>query len=166
MSKALPAVPKEEYIIQDLPDETLVYDLRRHRAHNLNRAAALVWQHCDGTTTFQEMAALLHRELRLPPDERIVRLALAQLTRARLLHAPLMETDPAAERPARRKLMQKLGRAGGLALLLPLVESIVSPVPASAESSCLGRECRSSADCCPQAINCGQDDFGVNRCES
>jgi hypothetical protein len=40
----LPRVRKKNLIIDELADEVLVYDLDRHKAHCLNRTAALVWK--------------------------------------------------------------------------------------------------------------------------
>jgi hypothetical protein len=54
-------------VIQELPDETLVYDLQRNRAHCLNRTAALVWRHCDGQATVADLARSLKDTLNLPP---------------------------------------------------------------------------------------------------
>jgi len=47
----LPQARSEDLVIQDIGDEVLVYDLTRHKAHCLNRTAALVWRKCDGTRT-------------------------------------------------------------------------------------------------------------------
>jgi hypothetical protein len=45
-----------------VPDEVLIYDLKQHKAHCLNKTAALVWNHCDGETSVSEMATLLQKE--------------------------------------------------------------------------------------------------------
>jgi hypothetical protein len=129
----LPRAREEDLIVQDLPDEVLVYDLKRHRAHSLNRTAALVWRACDGQTTFTEMAAILHRELNLPQDEDVVRLALDRLRRARLLEGRVSPSAQAAN-ASRRDLMRRLSLVGGLALLLPVVDSITSPAAAQTVS--------------------------------
>ncbi len=47
----LPLARKNELIIQELPEELLVYDLARHKAHCLNKTSAFIWKHCDGETT-------------------------------------------------------------------------------------------------------------------
>ena len=47
----LPHARVNELIVRELPEETLVYDQKHDKAHCLNRAAALVWRHCDGQTT-------------------------------------------------------------------------------------------------------------------
>ena len=41
----MPRARQDELVVEELPDETLVYDLKRHKARCLNRTAALVWQH-------------------------------------------------------------------------------------------------------------------------
>ena len=51
-----PLARKEGLVIQELPDEVLVYDLDRDRAHCLNQTAAFVWQRCDGRTSTVEIA--------------------------------------------------------------------------------------------------------------
>ena len=58
-----PHARKEGLVVKELPDELLVYDLERHRAHCLNPTAALVWKHSDGQTSVEEIATLLHAEL-------------------------------------------------------------------------------------------------------
>jgi hypothetical protein len=43
-----PEARKDGLVIQDLPEEILVYDLNTNKAHCLNQTAAYVWQACDG----------------------------------------------------------------------------------------------------------------------
>src|SRR4051812_27187471 len=84
-----PPAPKaraDGLVVQELMDEILVYDLVRHRSHCLNRTAALVWRHCDGSSSVPEMARRLHQELGAPVGEEAVWLALNRLSRAHLLH--------------------------------------------------------------------------------
>ena len=80
--ESMPQARTTDLLIEVLRDETLVYDLRRHRAHCLNRAAALVWKHCDGRTTVAATATILDEALRLSAGEALVRTGLDQLTRA------------------------------------------------------------------------------------
>ena len=150
-----PQVRKDGLVVKELPDEMLVYDLERHRAHCLNQTAALVWKHCDGQTNAKEIAALLQKELKAPPgklDERFVWLALDRLGKAHLLEERLGR-PPEAARFARRELVRKLGLVGGLTVLLPLVTSIVAPTPAEAAatcvSSCTGQSPGTPCTCCP-----------------
>ena len=67
----MPRARQDELIVEELQDETLVYDLKRHKAHCLNRTSALVWRRCDGRTTVAEVAALRERELKIPADQAV-----------------------------------------------------------------------------------------------
>ena len=85
----MPRARQDELVVEELPDETLVYDLKRHKARCLNRMAALVWRHCDGQTSVAEVAALLEEQLASPTDEAVVWMALDRLGRAHLLSEPV-----------------------------------------------------------------------------
>ena len=131
----MPRARQDELVVEELPDETLVYDLKRHKANCLNRTAALVWQHCDGQTTVPELAALLEEQFATPTDEAVVWMALDRLGRAHLLREQV--TLPAERaRYSRREVLRTLRRAAGISLLLPVVESIVAP-RAAAQASCV-----------------------------
>jgi hypothetical protein len=112
--------------------ETLVYDRRRHRAHCLNRPAAIVFRHCDGTRTVAELARILDRELGAPLGRDGVWLALDRLGRARLLE---QRVSPPAD--ARRLSRRELVRRVGIAVLLPAVTSVLAPTPAQAAATCV-----------------------------
>ena len=77
----MPRARQDELVVEELQDETLVYDLERHKARCLNRTAALVWRHCDGQTSVAEVAALLEEQLAIPADEAVVWMALDRLSR-------------------------------------------------------------------------------------
>lgn len=126
-----PRARQDDIVVTDLPGETLVYDLKTHEAHNLNRTAALVWRHCDGRTTAPELAAVLERELGAPAGEEVVWLALRQLDKTHLLQEPLSALDSPA-RYSRQHLLRKTAIKG--AILLPVVASIVVPTAAHAAS--------------------------------
>src|SRR5437773_4716544 len=81
----LPRMRHEGLIIDELPDEVLVYDLDRHTAHCLNQTAALVWRQCDGRTPPRMIARCLQGELDQPFSEDLVWLALRQLNKIHLL---------------------------------------------------------------------------------
>jgi hypothetical protein len=44
----MPRARRDELVVEELDDETLVYDLERHKARCLNHTAALVWR-CWGS---------------------------------------------------------------------------------------------------------------------
>ncbi len=107
-----PRARKEGLLVEELPDETLVYDLKRDKAHCLNPTAALVWQHCDGQTTVAELAALLEKGLEIPANDVLVWMALERLRRAHLLTEPVRLPAPQA-RYSRRQAMRTWGWVRG-----------------------------------------------------
>jgi hypothetical protein len=140
---------EEGLVVREVDGETLVYDRRSHKAHCLNRAAALVWSHCDGATSVADLAQLLHQQLQMPADEAVVRLALDRLARAHLLAEPV--EGIATERFSRRDLARKLGIA---TVMVPLIMSIQAPTAAAAGSGpcaggppCSGKTCAFGLKC-------------------
>lgn len=141
-----PEARREELLIDELPDELMVYDRRNDRVHCLNRTAALIWRAADGRRTVRELAELVHRDVGLPADEETVRLALTQLASAELLLNPeTVRRD--TDRVSRRALARKLSLTAALSALLPVVLSIVAPTPAMAASVPAGGPCTLSIQC-------------------
>ncbi len=134
---------RRDLIVEEMADEVLVYDSRSQKAHCLNRSAALVWNHCDGRTTHSQMLKLL-TAAKLASDEDVIQMALQQLASAGLL-------EPAANRRhrnvriSRRRILRGMAIAGGVALMLPLVDSVVAPTVAQAQSAACGNP---GVSCC------------------
>ena len=149
-----PRARKQGLVVQTLPDETLVYDLDRDRAHCLNQTASLVWGHCDGRTTTKEIARSLTKSLKQPVNEQIVWLALDQLDRNHLLSEESFIPKTVAGMN-RREVVRALGITAAIAI--PAVVSIVAPTPAQAATGCkpTGAVCTSSIECCSQLCNQG-----------
>jgi hypothetical protein len=122
----IPHSRSENLVIEQLADETLVYDLTYKRAHCLNRFAGLVWQHCDGKRTVSEVSEIIAAELQAPVRPEGVLLALEQLDQARLLASAPVQTLGAD----RRKLL----KVAGIAIAAGAVATIVAPTPARAGS--------------------------------
>ena len=146
----LPNARAEDLVVKQVADETLVYDLQRHRAYCLNEAAGLIWRHCDGLTDARTAAASLRRELGLPANEEIVWLGVGSLRKARLLAEP-PEPRLLATRYTRRKFLRQTAMASAAAILLPTVISIVAPTAAQA-ATCIIATCNGSGQAgkCPQ----------------
>ena len=142
-----PRARRDGLVIQELPDEVLIYDRDRDKAHCLNETAALVWKYCDGKTTVPKMAQRLERALNTADvDEKVVWYALDQLSKDHLLEDNML--PPAVfVGMSRREMVRALGVAAVVAV--PLVTSIVAPTPAQA-ATCLptSAACTSSAQCC------------------
>jgi hypothetical protein len=111
----------EELVVQELPDELMVYDLKRHKAHCLNKTAAFIWHHCDGQTTVTELTGLLRQETGASVDEDVVWYTLDKLGKADLLEGKL--NSPVKDSLSRRRMIRRLGTI----IVVPAVISLVAP---------------------------------------
>jgi hypothetical protein len=146
-----PVARRDGLLIRELPDEVLVYDRESHRAHCLNRSAAVVFRHADGNRTVADLANLL-----APRAEPVAGAALVTLALGQLAEAGLLDSAPLSTGPTRRAVIRRVGL--GAALLLPVVASIVVPTPAEAAatcvSSCLNKPDGTPCDCSGLANPC------------
>ena len=114
---------------ESLGDEASVYDWAQKQVHAFNPTAATVWRLCDGATSTDAIAEVLHREMGIPEAHAVVDLTLKKLASLRLLDLPV-ESLRERSAPSRRWL---LGR--GLATaMLPAVYTILTPSPLQAQS--------------------------------
>lgn len=144
--QSVPRARTEGLLVQEMPDELLVYDLVRNNAHCLNQTAALVWKRCDGKTSVEQMVRLLGKETESPVDEAVVWIAFDQLAKAHLLLGQGRKW-PGASGISRREVIRRLGAAAAVAL--PVVTSIVAP--RAVEAATCGRTglpCTTSTQCC------------------
>ncbi len=141
-----PHARQERLVIQELPDEVLVYDLDRDVASCLNQTAARVWKHCDGKTSVPEIARRVGKELSGPVDEKMVWYALDQLGKSRLLDERV-ELPASLAKLTRRQFLAKMGVAAAVGI--PAIIAITAPEPAEA-ATCLplGAPCSSDDQCC------------------
>lgn len=152
---------REGLVVRELPDEVLVYDRQRHKAHCLNSTAAFVFKQCDGRTSVREIAGRLPGALELPADEGLVWMALDRLGKGHLLEERVAPPD--AARFSRRTLLRRLGV--GAAALLPLVSSIVAPTPAEAAASCTNN-CSGKPNGTPCTLSGFFDDCQFHSCQT
>ena len=148
---SLPRARKEGLVVQEMPDELLIYDLVRNKAHCLNQTAALVWKRCDGKTSVKQMVSLLGKDTEYSVDEAVVWLAFDQLAKANLLQ---VETGkwPGASGISRREVIRRIGIAASVSL--PIVTSIIAPKAAHAiNCRASGQGCTASAQCCSGVCN-------------
>ncbi len=126
--KFLPIARTTDLAIKNVEDETLIYDLKTHRALCLNKTSSLIWTHCDGNTSVKDIA----KKYKL--NWETIELALDEFQKNNLLKNQV-ETQVPTDRIARRKFMMK---AGAMAMALPLVTMIVAPPAVAAQSGCFG----------------------------
>ena len=148
-----PIARKSGLVVQEVPDEVLVYDLESNKAHCLNRSAAMVWKSCDGTNSVSEIAKLVEAQAGDKVSEDFVWLAIDQLNENNLL-----ETEVAVNLngQSRREALRKIGLASMVAV--PVIASLVAPQSALAAVSC---SCNTPPSCsntpnllCPSTTIC------------
>ncbi len=144
----LPLALRDNLVIRELDDETLVYDTERDEAHCLNQAAALVWELCDGKTTAAQAARSLQGKLATNVDSDLVWLAVKQLQKFHLVERT--QNFPSV---SRRDLVLKYAPAA--LVMLPVIYSITAPEPASAAScATAGQSCAVLPCCAGQGLTC------------
>jgi hypothetical protein len=148
-SSQVPIARKEGLVVQEMPDEVLVYDLDDNKAFCLNSTAASIWKSCDGRKTVAEIAAGLTEGRDQDSKENIVWLALDQLKDKKLIASELTSRF---EGQTRREVLKKVGLATAIAL--PVVAMLSFPgtvLAAACSSSTCGTQgtCPASQICCP-----------------
>jgi len=146
-----PVARKSGLVVQEMPDEVLVYDLNTNKAHCLNQTAARVWKACDGKTSISEIASSFGKDA----HEDLIWLAVDQLNESELLDGRVASKFKGQ---SRREVLKKIGLASVVAL--PVIASLVAPSNALAAQSC---SCVNPTDCLTQSCpstNCNS----VGRC--
>lgn len=152
-SSQFPTARKTGLVVQEVPDEVLVYDLDTNKAHCLNKTAAAVWQSCNGKNSISDIASIVGSNV----SDELVWLAIDQLNENNLLESE-MKADFAGQ--SRRDVLKKIGLAAVIAL--PVVASLVAPKSALASASCgclVTSECPArvgcpSTTCCSENLEC------------
>jgi hypothetical protein len=132
----LPTARRENLTVNELPDETVVYDHQRNKAHCLNRTSVLVWKLCDGKTSIARIAAEVERQLQIPRALEMVHLALEQLSKRHLLVQPVEPVSDQA-RASRREILKTLAKGLAVAAVaLPVVMTMRAPTARAQATLC------------------------------
>lgn len=130
-----PTARKNGLVVQEIPDEVLVYDLDSNKAHCLNKTAGIVWKSCDGANSVSDIARLVTAELGEQVNDDFVWLAIDQLSENELLEQEIRSEQSGQ---SRREVLKKIGLASVVAL--PVIASLVAPTSIMA-ATC---DCRTS----------------------
>ena len=155
MNALAPRAREERLIIKHLPDEVLIYDLDRDKAHCLNQTAARIWQNCDGKKSVSQLRELMERQIGNPVPEEIIWLALDQLEKFKLLdRTPVRPVSLSGM--SRRELVRRIGV---VAIGIPVVLSITAPTAQAQASglppgSCCGNPSQCASNSCNQNPTC------------
>jgi hypothetical protein len=127
-----PSARTDAVIVEPVGDGIVVYDLKRHRAHALNRSAAALWRLCDGTRTVPWLSQELSRQMACKVTESDIEDALHDLYAVRLfIEGPPFNVEMFR---SRRRALKKSGQLIGLTVALPIVLSLRMPRVADAAS--------------------------------
>jgi hypothetical protein len=124
----LPSGRTKGVVVQNLENEVLVYDTASHKAYNLNEIAAIVFNCCDGKTTFNEIITKYNL------TAEIIYLTLDELKKRNLLENGANYDSPFASL-SRREVIRQVGLASMIAL--PAISTLIAPTVASASSRCV-----------------------------
>lgn len=137
-----PLARQNGLVVQEMPDEVLVYDLDTNKAHCLNQSAALVWRSCDGNNTIADIMKQFEATGSGKVTEDFVWLAIDQLNENGLLESTVA---PRFEGQSRRQVLKTIGLASMVAL--PVIASLVAPPSALGSVSC---RCTNAGQCAQQ----------------
>lgn len=114
---------KENLLVQNLPDEILVFDINANKSYCLNDTAKIVFNACDGVKTFNDVNL----------SEEIIYLSLDELKKNDLIQDDYGSPFAGMNR---REVIRKIGIASMIAL--PVISSLSLPTAAAASSLCIG----------------------------
>lgn len=136
----LPQVRSESIVVQNLDSEVLIYFLETNQAICLNSTSALVYSHCDGKTTFDELKS----KYQLTDD--LIYLTLDKLNENNILkeYQPNKHFDGLS----RREVIRRIGLSSMIAL--PIISSVVAPTATHAAS----RGTQTNNTTCTQNSDC------------
>ena len=143
-----PIARKDGLVIQEMPDEVLVYDLNSNKAHCLNQTAAFVWKACDGTKSISQINALMEREFGENISEEMIWLAVDLLNKDNLLEQNI---DTKFNGLSRREVIKKVGLTAVVAL--PVVAMLSFPT-VSLAVTCPASICGPYSPCGKAGANC------------
>lgn len=130
-----PLARNKEIVIQQLKDETLIYDLTVNKAYCLNETSALIWEMCDGQTSVFAIREKLSKRLNLPAPEDLIWLAIDQFKKDNLLDTEQKNQPLKFDSVSRRAVIRQIGF--GSMLALPIISSLIAPTAAMAASGCV-----------------------------
>lgn len=137
--QAMPA-QRADLVAMDASHETFLYDQKRFQGFALNEHATLVWQKCDGQTPIHRVIDEVAAKAGQDVAPAVVWQALHRLHKAGLL-ASEPQVPPKPMFRSRRAFLQF---AGAMAVCLPVVTSVLVPLPALAASTITPAACSAS----------------------
>jgi hypothetical protein len=149
-----PVAREDGLLVEQVGDETVIYDSESKDAHCLSPLGAIVFENCDGETTIDDIVVRASEKLGEPVDEPRVIEALVELQERDLLAVP------PGDGLSRRHMLRKSAMVAGAVAAAPIITSIAAPTAAMAITGippgCGG--CGKNSDC--TSNHCCQSNAG------
>ena len=126
--KILPVARNSDIVVQNLNEEVLIYDLITDQAYCLNRTSAIVFNACDGATTFDEL------KKRHKFNDELIHFALDQLNKENLLAKTAGGYQSVFAGMSRREVIKRIGLTTSAMIALPFISGAAAPSPTQAQS--------------------------------
>lgn len=154
-----PLARTDDVVVTEAGADTLVYDMRSHRAHSLDAFCARVWRLCDGTRDLKALASALDEESfpgeSAPLAGSELQGDLVGYALERLAVAGLLEREPTRGTSLSRRELLRRAAAAGVTLAVPAVLSVLAPSTLQSQASgCRNRVCFGDAECCALNSKC------------
>ena len=111
-----------------------VFNHQQQQTFALNTTSALVWQHCDGHTTPEQLTELVRQNCNVScaQAEQLTWLALDELGKANLLEAEVARPRPPSSKLTRRQMLTTFATAGVALAVVPMVALVTTQAKAEA----------------------------------
>src|SRR5438552_7362981 len=111
-----------------------LFDHQQQQTYALNTTSALVWQHCDGQTTPEQLMELLRQKFNVSraQAEQLTWLALDELGKANLLEAEVARPRLLSSKLTRRQMLTTFATAGAALAVVPMVALVTAHTKAAA----------------------------------
>ena len=124
-----PIARPDQFIIEEVGHDVIVYDRITKKAHGLNPSVAWIWRQCDGKTDIDQLSARFERQFNTTNGADFVLAGLEQLKTVGLLE---IEGDSLSSEIG-SMISRRSALAAGSALF-PLIATVLVPSAAAAKS--------------------------------
>jgi len=125
-----PLARPEQFIIEEVGNDVIVYDRTIKKAHSLNPSVAWIWRQCDGKTDIDELSARFERHFNTTDGADFVLAGLEQLKTAGLLE---IEGDSLSSEIG--PMISRRSALGAGSAIFPLIATVLVPSAAAAKSA-------------------------------
>ncbi len=124
-----PLARPNQFIIEEVGNDVVIYDRTTKKAHSLNPSVAWIWRQCDGSTDVDQLSARFERQFNTTDGADFVLAGLEQLKTAGLL-----ETEGDSLSAEIGPMISRRSALAAGSALFPLIATVLVPSAAAAKS--------------------------------